>query len=104
MERLDWVIWFVHVKLKHFLTRLGFRDKQSCRLCGRNQYIIWGVPDWLWLIVVPYELRAESLCIECFANLAHDEGITLALDNFSHLDFFPAKQAAFDWSPFVILL
>ena len=92
MERLDRVIGFVHVKFKHLLTRLGFRDKQSCRLCGRNQYIIWGVPDWLWLIVVPYELRDKTLCIECFANLAHDKGIALTLDKFDHLGFFPAVR------------
>jgi len=36
------------VNMKKIFTKLGLRDKQSCKYCGRNQYVIWSVSDEIW--------------------------------------------------------
>jgi len=62
------VLDYLRIWLKHVFTRLGLRDKQSCKHCGRNQFLIWSVKDKLWN-EIPKKYRDHSLCIECFIKL-----------------------------------
>jgi hypothetical protein len=64
---------YLLVYTKRILTLLGLRNRQSCKYCGRNQWIIFSVKDYVWEEVVPEKYRYKCLCLECFARLAkHD--------------------------------
>ena len=58
----------ITVLAKKILTRLGLRDKQSCKKCGRNQCIVWAVSNEIWNML-PDKWRNKALCLECFINL-----------------------------------
>lgn len=59
---------YIRIWIKKILTRLGLRNKQSCKYCGRNQKIVWTVSDRYWN-TIPKKYRNKSLCIECFIEL-----------------------------------
>ena len=84
---LDRLIWSFHVRAKRLLTLLGLRDKQSCKNCGRDQYVVWHITDSLWEATVPLGLQNRSVCIECFADFAHASDVKLSLDAFEILNF-----------------
>ena len=63
---------YIRVFFKAILTRLRFRNKQSCKYCGRDQQIIWAVEDDLWESL-PKKWHNKALCLECFVALCPKE-------------------------------
>ena len=62
------------VQLKSILTKLGFRNKQSCKRCGCNIYADFNVPDYIWHKYVPKKYQNKSLCINCFVEFSNISG------------------------------
>jgi hypothetical protein len=57
----------IRVKIKKVLTLFGLRNTQSCKRCGIDQNIVWGVKDEIWNRLHK-DLSSKSLCLECFAK------------------------------------
>jgi len=74
---------YLRIFLKKILTRLGLRNKQSCRYCGRNQKIVWNVKNELWSLL-PKKYSNECLCLECFLEICPYE---IKKEDFNLLDF-----------------
>jgi hypothetical protein len=69
----DYTLFFrvqdiIRVWIKCLLTKLRFRDKQSCQYCGRDQHIIWSCSNKSWL-KLSKKWHNKSLCLECFVAL-----------------------------------
>lgn len=84
------------VWMKRFLTRIGMRDKQSCKYCGRDQYVIWRCSDGEWE-KIPKEYRDDSLCLECFVSLHKGElGVgDIEIMGFVDSDLFDAGTSSY---------
>ncbi len=52
--------------------------RQSCRCCGVQDHLNFGVSDEVWAAVVPEWLRNSPLCLRCFDALAAHEGVNYA--------------------------
>lgn len=59
---------YIRIWLKRLFTRLCLRDIQSCKYCGRDQWVIWTVKDNLWYLI-PKKYHNKTLCLECFVRL-----------------------------------
>jgi len=73
----------VRIILKRLLLVLGWRDKQSCKYCGRDQKIVWSVKNEMW-DKLPEKYKNKALCIECFVELHPN---MLANDDFTFISF-----------------
>jgi len=71
METIDKIVYKFLIFIKRILTRLGLRNKQSCKCCGRNTIIEFHVDDKIWN-KLPKQYHNKVLCIECFILLNED--------------------------------
>lgn len=46
---------------------------ETCKRCGRDQRLAWGVKDAIWDRAVPEKWRNKVLCLECFLELMDRE-------------------------------
>lgn len=51
---------------------------QTCKACGYRDKFDFTVPDEVWKAVVPPRLQNRVVCLSCFDNLAHLQGINYA--------------------------
>lgn len=56
------------VLIKRILTKFGLRQGQSCKYCGRTQFIEYKVPDSIWN-QLPKRYKNKVLCCECYVKL-----------------------------------
>lgn len=52
---------------------------ETCKFCGRDQHLAWGVSDDLWHKVVLSDYIDKVLCLECFLEMAYNRGIRVSL-------------------------
>jgi hypothetical protein len=58
----------IRIFLKYIFTRLRLRNHQSCKCCGRDQWVCWTVKDEIWN-KLPKKYQNTALCLECFCRL-----------------------------------
>ena len=71
MVNFDYILRYqdyVRIFIKKICTKLGLRDKQSCKFCGRDQKIVWIVNDEIWENL-DKKWKNKTLCLECFIEL-----------------------------------
>lgn len=78
---------YIRIILKRIFTKLGLRNIQSCKHCGRDQWVIWTIKDDYWYLI-PRKYHNKALCLECFVNLCPLE---LKLKNFEII-YFPKRK------------
>ena len=61
------LFWWLRVRVKIWLARRRTLI-EFCKTCGREQPIVWHVPDELWLAVTGRE--GGVLCPDCFDRAA----------------------------------
>ena len=54
--------------IKKLFTKLKFRDRQSCKHCGRDQKLVWSIKNEVWN-KLPKKYINSVLCIECFIEV-----------------------------------
>lgn len=84
-QKLENIFGFFLVNVKKLLTVLNKRDKQSCKVCGKNQYIIWIISDEIWNKVG--FSSDKTICLECFTKLAVEKEIWLKITDFDFIKF-----------------
>jgi hypothetical protein len=53
-------------------------QRQRCKMCWHADKFDFGVPDQVWVAIVPEGLQKKSLCLACFDDLARDRGVAYA--------------------------
>jgi len=69
--------------------------QQTCRVCGRPDKFDFHVPDSLWAVVVPAEYRNRVVCLYCFDEFAHQQGVEYAAG--LRTLYFAGKQASLEF-------
>ena len=74
---MRWLFWKTRLALKLFWRHVGqsWRLIEFCKICGRQQPLVWHAPDHLWLVVNGRE--GGVLCPECFNRQARKKGYWL---------------------------
>lgn len=57
------------------LSVMSNSQRQTCKVCGRADKFDYHVPDRVWTSVVPARLRRRVVCLNCFDDLAYQEGV-----------------------------
>jgi hypothetical protein len=78
---------YIRIILKKIFTKLRLRDTQSCKHCGRDQWVIWIVKDEYWNLI-PKKYHNKALCLECFIYLCPKR---LRLSDFENI-MFPYRR------------
>ena len=53
------------------ISKIQILGPQTCKRCGRTQYVIWGVSDEIWekfCSKTGWD-KNKTICLECFAEL-----------------------------------
>lgn len=79
---------YIRVFLKKIFTILHLRDTQSCKHCGKDQWIIWTIKDEYWYLI-PKKYHNRALCLECFVSLC---SIELKIEYFENIQFPKRKR------------
>ena len=67
-------------------------EGQVCKACGRVDVVHFRVPDWLWKLVVPEELRGLVVCLRCFDAFAAQRRIDYA-DKLEDIGFAGMRES-----------
>lgn len=65
LDKLFRPLDILRVKTKKIAAKIGLKNAQSCKYCGRDQHIVWKVPCKIWN-TLPKAWHNKCLCLECF--------------------------------------
>jgi len=69
--------------------------RQTCKVCGAPDFFNFDMPDNIWGLVVPPELRNHVVCLGCFDRFAKERGVKYAA-SLRHL-YFAGEMAVFEF-------
>ena len=58
-------------------------DFETCKVCTREQRLVWAVDDVLWGKVVIDYYRNEVICLECFLRMADVRHVYIRMSDIS---------------------
>ncbi len=61
--------------------------REICKICYHANGVGFSVPDEVWDLAVPKQLRGGVLCLSCFVRLADERLIHWD----EHIEFFPVS-------------
>lgn len=62
-------------------------QRQTCKVCGRQDKFDFYVSDSIWASVIPEEYRNRVVCLSCFDDFATQKKISYAGQLSPHLYF-----------------
>ena len=73
----------------------GSTSRQTCKVCQREDYFDFHVPDEIWGVIVPEPFRHFAVCLSCFDRFAAKRNVDYApwLD----LLYFSGDQSSFQF-------
>lgn len=83
-EGCTWVTGKKCKGLKDESEKAAWRG-EVCRRCGRDQRMAWSVTDECWRRIVSIGWREQTLCLECFFELADVKKKSILLSDFRYL-------------------